>query len=156
MVRINISDLITQLIHPLNLTARNIQWFEALFYPFRLTLNRFYAARDNDLYNLKHNGQVCYLRALLNDTFDPIERRITIGDATKYEYVYFYPEGDDKSVIFGSILFPRNEFIGNNSAEFNVYVPIAIGINNDAELRMRSLLNYYKLASKRYAIIYHE
>mgnify|MGYP000252482231 FL=1 len=38
--------------------------------------------RQDKQYRLSHNGQVCYLRAVLNDQFDPIERRITITDGT--------------------------------------------------------------------------
>ena len=36
--------------------------------------------RDDKDYRLWHNGQVCHLRAVLNDTFDHTERRITVDD----------------------------------------------------------------------------
>ena len=36
--------------------------------------------RDDKDYRLWHNGQVCHLRAVLNDTFDQTERRITVDD----------------------------------------------------------------------------
>jgi hypothetical protein len=127
---------------------------EALLYPLRALLKLFYTSRDADLYNLNHNGQVCYLRGMLNDVFDPILRRITISDSFRYNYVIFYPEADDKSILFETVLFARSEFIGTESAEFNVNVPAALNITQDEELRMKSLLNYYKLISKRYAIIY--
>ncbi len=42
--------------------------------------------RQDKQYRLSHNGQVCYLRAVLNDQFDPIERRITITGKHGFAY----------------------------------------------------------------------
>ena len=36
-------------------------------------------------YEIKHNGQVCHLRGMLNDAFDPIQRKITITDTEEKE-----------------------------------------------------------------------
>jgi len=36
--------------------------------------------REETNYRLTHTGQVCYLKAVLNDRFDNAQRRITIED----------------------------------------------------------------------------
>lgn len=50
---------------------------------------RFLRARGDHIYRLSHNGQVCYLRAALNDAFD-LKKGFEIEDADGYkgEWVY--------------------------------------------------------------------
>lgn len=43
--------------------------------PLQYLHTRFILWKRESDYRLEHNGQVCYLRALLNDKFDPIDRR---------------------------------------------------------------------------------
>ena len=52
----------------------------AMVSPLGYLHTRFVLFRRDTVYRLTHNGQVCYLRAVLNDQFDPIERRITITE----------------------------------------------------------------------------
>ena len=47
---------------------------------------RFIQYRQRTGYRLRHNGQVCYLRAVLNDEFDPELRRITLSDSDKADF----------------------------------------------------------------------
>lgn len=51
--------------------------------------NRFLQARGDHIYRLSHNGQVCYLRAALNDAFG-LKKGFEIEDADDYkgEWVY--------------------------------------------------------------------
>ena len=42
--------------------------------------NRFLRTRGDHIYRLRHNGQVCYLRAALNDAFN-LRRGFEIEDA---------------------------------------------------------------------------
>ena len=48
--------------------------------PLQYLHTQFILWKQNTDYRLRHNGQVCYLRGLLNDLFDPIDRRITVTD----------------------------------------------------------------------------
>jgi hypothetical protein len=153
-IQIDVTKYIKQAIHPNQLTVFNVQWLEALLYPLRNLLFRFYKQRTDDLYRIEHNGQVCYLRAVLNDIFDSQERRITITDAFRYNFVYFYPELDEKAVLHNTVLYPRAEFVGGEAVDFNVIIPTALGLTPDQETRMRSILDEYKLVSKKYAIVY--
>lgn len=45
--------------------------------------------KSNTDYVLNHNSQVCYLQVVLNDNFNPIERRIYITDAPNFEIEKF-------------------------------------------------------------------
>ena len=53
----------------------------AMVSPLGYLHTRFVLFRRDTVYRLTHNGQVCYLRAVLNDQFDPIQRRITLTEA---------------------------------------------------------------------------
>jgi hypothetical protein len=153
--QINITKFIKQLLHPVNLTEFNIQWHEALVYPLRNLLTRFNSKCGDDFYKLEHTGQVCYLRGMLNDTFDKTQRRISITNPSVYEFVFFYPEADDKAVYFDSdqILFPSEQMVeSSNRIKFIVNVP-AIILTYDAEIRMNSLIRFYKLPAKSYLIV---
>ena len=48
--------------------------------PVQYLYVRFIRWKQDTDYRLNNNGQVCYLRAVLNDMFDPGLRRITISD----------------------------------------------------------------------------
>jgi hypothetical protein len=128
-----------------------------------LTYNGFMTNRNNNLYRLKMNGQVCYLRRVLNDAFPEANNEIRIEDGGRSggwvyawdedfdpsnEYTLAWNDGSDEATLIwdqGAILEGVSGFI--------VYVPSLIyNINNDAKIR--SLLNNYKLLSKSYTIIY--
>lgn len=50
---------------------------------------RFLRARGDHIYRLSHNGQVCYLRAALNDAFG-LKKGFEIEDADDYEGEWIY------------------------------------------------------------------
>lgn len=50
---------------------------------------RFLEMRGNHIYRLSHNGQVCYLRAALNDAFG-LKKGFEIEDADEYEGEWIY------------------------------------------------------------------
>ncbi len=50
---------------------------------------RFLEMRGDHIYRLSHNGQVCYLRAALNDAFD-LKKGFEIEDADGYEGEWIY------------------------------------------------------------------
>lgn len=113
-------------------------------------------------YRLRHNGQVCKLRGVLNDEFDPELRRITIEDADSSV------NNIEASTIFcrqlerwamvplrcnGPLLIHREGFSGTSGYDFWVNVPEELR-SPQSETRMKAIINKYKLASKRYTIIY--
>ena len=60
----------------------------AMVSPLGYLHTRFVLFRRDTVYRLTHNGQVCYLRAVLNDTFDPIERRITVTEEAALSLIH--------------------------------------------------------------------
>lgn len=117
--------------------------------------------RATTSYRLSHNGQVCKLRAVLNDEFDPELRRITIEDkqseATK-EADVIYQRDVGRWIILpkrsnGSVITHRRGFIGTSGYDFWVNVPSELK-NEQTTIRMEAIINTYKLASKRFTIKY--
>lgn len=115
--------------------------------------------RQDKQYRLSHNGQVCYLRAVLNDQFDPIERRITITDGTaNMDLLTLYCRDMDMAALVPSrgsnnsmTLYRRGS--GENGYDFWVNIPVALYDTVDTE-RLRAIVDAYKLASKRFSINY--
>ena len=137
---------------------------------------QFSRQRDANLLRCRRNGQVCYLRALLNDELDPVQRRITLEDAsqpgnwlmifdesTSYQTLIRSEPGTDSNFIPISnpisnpgaavhILYDEAAILENTSF-FTVTVPWNVQME-DSTNRLRSLLNEYKLLSKTYIINY--
>lgn len=121
---------------------------------------RFTRFRQESNYRLGHNGQVCYLRAVLNDQFDPGERRITLSEEPGRAGGWIVHErGGERSTLLPrrergeAILANRRGFGGVNAVDFWVNIPLAIRDKVDAA-RLRAIVNTYKLASKRFSINY--
>lgn len=116
--------------------------------------------RNESNYRLTHNGQVCYLRAVLNDMFDPLARRITIGDIpgdvdgfTLYQRsvgrAKSIPRRDPERLT----VINRRGFGGANRCDFEIMIPAVLQANIPAS-RINAVVNTYKLATKRFLITY--
>lgn len=108
--------------------------------------------RENTDYRLTHNGQVCYLRDVLNDRFDWSERRITIEDVAEGEGAILYRR-ELSRFLMTPVIINKRAFTGSDAVDFAVVVPVALR-GAFVEEQMRALIDTYKLASKRYTIIY--
>lgn len=99
------------------------------------------------------------MQAVLNDALDGELRRIKIEDAQRKEAVVFYPSNDEKPVVFccdgslGKTTFYPDAVIGVERVDFIVRVPVVVLSKVTAKIQLKNLLDYYKLASKRYTII---
>lgn len=128
---------------------RFLAWLRVLHFPLIEIVDKFNFNRNENLYNLAHNGQVCYLRGVLNDRFDPIQRRIKIADGNRYQRQYIYTRGEQKPKYLGKIyLYDRADY-GDTGVDFIVLIPRGLIYN---EYEMKALVDFYKLASKRYKI----
>ncbi len=129
--------------------------------PLGRLLQELRAYRKTTSYRLKHNGQVCKLRGVLNDEFDPDLRRIKIEDSDSAESreassVWLREMG--RWVMLprrdaGAVSIHREGFSGTSGYDFWVTVPEELRAA-ETETRLRATVNMYKLASKRYAINY--
>jgi len=124
----------------------------ALLAPIRNLYGKFVPFRLNDLYRLGHNGQVCYLEAALNDAFDPDQRRIYISDGDSYNQQYIYTEAEQQNRYLGTLFLRAEGDYQEGSRDFVVVVPM--DFRDDLYgFQIMAVLNFYKLASKRYEII---
>jgi len=127
--------------------------------PIVTLFNDFSKNRNDNLFRLQKNGQVCYLRSVLNDAFPQANKQIRIEDEKQLGHWQFaWDENYDsyKNYLLISetgTLFWDKSTIFEDVSGFVVYVPVAIySADNDAKIR--SLLNTYKLLSKSYTIVY--
>lgn len=134
-------------------------WVQSSLQGIKHAYSAFSAWRREQNYRLYHNGQVCYLRSMLNDRFDASQRRIEVcdpdggGSAT---IVYMRDTVDvlhcviDDREIGNRIALSMRGYDGVKGVDFVVKVPK--GICDEGVLA--SAVNTYKLASKRWTLIY--
>lgn len=126
--------------------------------PLGFLHTRFMQFREEANYRLNHNGQVCYLRAVLNDTFDPYERRITVTDTAENSGILLLHKREQEQTVFfpvrnaGLLLVNRRGFGGVSGYDFIVNIPFAL--RSIDSTRMRAVVATYKLVSKRFSISY--
>lgn len=117
---------------------------------------KFMKNRDRNLLRIKRNGQVCYLRGMLNEELDPDSRRIKIEDGeAEGNWIFAMDEEEAYQLLVsgaGILVYSENLII-ENTAFFYVSVPWNSGDTN-LNNRLRNYLNEYKLLSKKYIIHY--
>lgn len=106
--------------------------------------------RADNLYKLAHNGQVPFFEQALNDTLDPSDRRIRIVDGNKFGRLYIYTNGEQKPLYLGIAYLREATDFADTGVDFIVLVPVEI-VQSKLPL-LRSLIEFYKIASKRYKI----
>ena len=129
---------------------KNIAYVLALLEPVEWLYYKWLQKRDFDWYRLKHTGQVCKLRKVLNDNLDPSLRRIYIGVGTAFPRKYIYTRAENKPKYLRTFFIKSQNEYENTGVDFIVFVPTEI-INKNID-QLKYLLNYYKLAGKRYKI----
>lgn len=132
-----------------------LAWISICISPVGYVYNNLLRFRTQTLYTLKITPQVCYLEKLLNDRYDYINRGIYITDAFRANPVYMFQDVEDKPVpMFADVenqpvfMYTDGE-VGDVKNDFVVVVPLSVSFNVN---EMTSLINNYKLASKRFTI----
>nr|DAP86972.1 MAG TPA: hypothetical protein [Caudoviricetes sp.] len=149
MYNLNIDKLLVLLTPTFLRKPKVVAWLRALAIPLHKLLYEFQQARESDLYNLAHNSQVCYLRKALNDEFDSLLRRIHIEDGKKNARLYIYPRSSNKPLYLGKVyLYQRGDYI-DGGVDFIIVLPQ--GLEYD-RYKLEALVNFYKLAGKRWEI----
>jgi hypothetical protein len=119
--------------------------------------------RDHCLYRVRHNSQIVYMEAVLNDKFDNELRRIRIINSEFKEGFYFYELEDNKEVYFYEpednqpVYFKEPDEFDGDGVDFLVCVPPDLEPSTEAlELalttKIKGQTDYYKLYSKNYKI----
>jgi hypothetical protein len=127
----------------------HIAWLQALLWPVVQLYRRFLHYMAQTRYRLMITPQVCYLERMLNDRFDPIQRRIYIADGQDQQPVYVYLPAELKPLHLGSAWIYSQGEAGELKNDFVIHVPQ--GLAYDAA-EMRASVNVYKLAGTRYSI----
>ena len=127
-----------------------IAWLELLMESINDIHYQWLQFRKSNIYILAHNSQVCFLRGALNDRFDNEQRRIQIIDGNKYQRKYIYTDEEQKPRFLGIIYIHGDEDYSDTGVDFIVEVPNDIIFNIN---EMKGLIDFYKLASKRYKIV---
>ena len=118
--------------------------------------------RNESIYKVRHNASVGLLEKMLNDKFDPNQRRIYINNVQRAEdlRVYSFPEEKEIGVRTDQAIGIRT---GNNfnpdSPDFNVFIPLDIQPVQQIEIdgliiRIKAQLDYYKLYAKKYELVW--
>lgn len=117
----------------------------------------FMERRAQDYYNLNHNSQVCYMRKALNDRFDPDERRIVITNGFRFARTYFFTRVELRPVYVKTrteaeplYIRERSEY-ADTGVDFLVRVPAEL---LELSYEIKALIDYYRLGSKRFKVIF--
>ena len=136
-------------------------WLKLLISGFSDNHNNWLQYRRQNIYNLAHNSQKCYLRGALNDRFDNELRRIRIDDGNGFKRKYIYTDGELNGTIINPKIFIKPTYLGtlflyddsdyaDTGVDFIVIVPAGLVFNI---YEMNALIDFYRLASKRFKII---
>lgn len=153
---INLNDLVIHCL-PIGLRkSRQIAWLRSLIKPVVNLHTQFINYRRDALYKIDHTPQVFSLEQVLNDAFDVQLRRIYISDGAYRDGVYFYNPEEQKPVPFydpaenSPVHFYDGAELFSLDTDFVVVVPFEL--KEAQEIRMRSLIDFYRLPDKTYKI----
>ena len=157
MMQINWKRLIVNLL-PVRLRTGSIfGWLYALYNGIVDIYNRLLTYDTDVKYKLFHTSQVWAIEKVLNDAFDPVERRIYIADAGGNVIQPLYPDADLRPVLLDDdatgalVLQPDSGYTGG---DFDFIVRLPYEYSTAQIYRVKALINFYKLVGKRYDIIY--
>ena len=131
-------------------------WLNALIAPVKRLYLEFLNYRYQVNYRLEHTSQVVYLQTMLNHHFDSAAGdRIYITDGTKYDWIHLFRTDEKKSKFLHKMYLYDHLSYGETGADFQVHIPadVPLWVESGLMAECRSLLNYYKLAGKRYNLI---
>lgn len=164
---LNISKLALLLTPTFLRKERFTAWIRCLIAPLNFVHEKFLKHRTEDLYKLEHTAQVISLEKVLNDRFDISERRIEVGDIERKEPFYIYSEREIKPKYIhseqenkGKVYLYSEAVSKANKYDFIVWLPYNIWMREGTEVafwkfrfyEMEALIDFYKLAGKRYVI----
>lgn len=156
LYQIDYKKLVVLLLPTFMRKPRLFAFVRALTFSLSELYTQFSENRERNLDQIQLNGQVCYLRKMLNDELDSEKRRIMITDETETgSWVFAFIEGDAYQLLVdrpGITVYSESLIIAD-TAYFHVSVPWGKEDDN-LNNRLRNFLNKYKLLSKKYTISY--
>lgn len=134
-----------------------ISFLISFFEPLKVLWNLFLLFRLEQLYQTEINCQTVKLERVLNDTYDPIERRIFISPGTYYDPPVFYEEYKNRPVVFYDEGDTRNPIFYstdslNNRVSFNFFVNVPSDVFFE-KIKIAATVTKYKNISRTFDII---
>lgn len=163
-------DVLVRQLMPVRLRLlKSLAWLKCLVAPVKSLHNLFRINREGNVYFLAHNGQVCYLEAVLNDIFDNLHRNIFISDPAYFDPIYIYEDIEIKPVyidmdseIGTSVISPPDpipcylddEVYAGSGISFIINVPLIVYGDPGFDLnRLKALADKYKLVGRSYTVV---
>jgi hypothetical protein len=135
-----------------------VSWLFALITPYKELLAWFKIFRRDSSYKILHTPQVYSMENVLNDGFDPSLRRIYIVDGLYKSAVYFYEPDENSPVHFFEInpqvYFYEPEELEKLDVDFVVVLPLGMNLPASEMIRLKSLVDFYRLPDKTYTVRY--
>lgn len=136
-----------------------VAFLKVLISPINDSYYSWHNWRIDNLYKMEYTGQICYLRGSLNDKFDPLQRRIYIGEGEDKPTTYIYTEAEYQAVYTnteaegneGTLYIYTEAETADSGLDFIVYVPFELLITQIYAIRAH--IDFYKQGGRRYAII---
>ena len=125
-------------------------FLKALLAPLVLLYDDWFRMRNDHLYKLEHNSQICYFEKSLNDHFDNELRRIYIGNGNSFDPDYIYTPAEQLPRFLGTIFLYSSDDYADTGVDYIVYVPGEIII--DSIYALEAHINFYNEGVKRYKI----
>lgn len=151
MFNLDINKLIVWILPSFKRKPVMYAWLKACCFPLIQVYNQFTINRESNLYKLAHNGQVYSMENVLNDRFDNDLRRIYITDGFTKDRLYIYTPAENKPLFLKKVFIYNSDDYADTGADFIVWIPSEIKTNQNL-IEIKALVDYYKLASKRYRI----
>jgi hypothetical protein len=126
-------------------------FLKALVSPIASLHYRWSQMRDENLKTLSYNSQRCYMRGVLNDRYDPEQRRITIENTGSKIQDYIYTPAENLPVFLGTMFLETEFNYSGSTVDFLVNVPREI--MNTKINEIVATIDFYVLAGKQYQII---
>lgn len=149
--KIDFNKLILLLLPTFLRKPKLFAYLKALISPLVSLYDIWNLNRVENIKILQYNSQKCYLRGVLNDKFDPDQRRINISNTGNKSQDYIYTEAENLPVYLGTMWLETEFNYAGSTVDFLVNVPqelINIKINEIA-----ATIEFYVLAGKSYQII---
>lgn len=148
-------------IHMLPMDLRKpkmVAWVNSLLKPVANLHTKFINDRRKTVYKIDHTSQVFSLEKVLNDAFDQQERRIYIVDGVYRSALYFYNPEENAPIHFYNPEENKNQYFYNPEELQNLDVDFVVvlpkSFDTGKELRIRALVDFYRLPDKTYEFIY--
>ncbi len=149
--KVNLKKLAVWLLATYLRRSKHVAWLQACIEPLIYL-------QDATLYKMQHSGQVIYLEKVLNEWFN-IEgynpdlhresKKVFITDAFVAKRTYIYQTHEQKPVYLGKTYLYNENDLTAEYYDFIVNIPKELTY---AENEIKALINYYKLAGKKYKI----